>query len=309
MSCDRLTLHQAVRNLRAGLVAMSVLVALSGCGSQSEKPVDKPASSDAPVLVGTVIPATPPQPGAVDGLDPESTKPVAEVAMPPAPPQPRAETNSAPAKPVAAAHRPALASKKSANARRRFACSQRAVSTALSPDDTTVAVARDDGHILLFDAATSQLTADFPANPAAAVLAFSPDGKSLASGSLTDGQVKLWDVAGRRELAALGRVGGTVTEIAFSKDGQTVAATGMISYQPDMQGTLRTWDVTTHRAGQTRAPHRGAVWSVVFSRHGKWMATCGVAGRTQEGETQGEVKIWGPDGAELLHTISNVLGR
>ena len=49
-------------------------------------------------------------------------------------------------------------------------------------------------------------------------VSFSPDGKTLASGS--DGTVKLWDVATRQNIATLEGHWGEVTSVSFSPDGQ-----------------------------------------------------------------------------------------
>ncbi len=53
-------------------------------------------------------------------------------------------------------------------------------------------------------------------------LAFTPDGKSLAS-SGADRTIKLWDVATGEELLTLGKLAGTITMICFSPDGKTMA--------------------------------------------------------------------------------------
>src|SRR5262249_52469786 len=126
-------------------------------------------------------------------------------------------------------------------------------------------------------------------------VAFSPDGKYLASSSVGIGpgsiqgeaQVKVWDAQTGRELSGHTGKGfhGAVTRVIFSPDGKRLASASH-------EKTVDVWDAQTGRETVTLKGHSGYIRSIVFSPDGKRLASA---------SDDNTVKVWDAQtGQELL---------
>jgi WD40 repeat protein/serine/threonine protein kinase len=168
---------------------------------------------------------------------------------------------------------------------------------AYSPDGKYLATAGQGHDLLLLDAVSGEVVWTFSGHTSPVVaVAFHPDGRRLASGSLDadegKGELKVWDVADRREVFTVPRSHGGVTALAFSPDGARLAAGEGNPPRSDEPAEVRLLDAATGSVVRTLSGPAPRVNAVAFSPDGHTLVAGGTARRAVSGMPAGHVKAW-----------------
>ncbi len=204
-----------------------------------------------------------------------------------------------------------------------------------SPDSQTLVTAYDSYHAALWDAGTGAFIASLEDRDTVYRVSFSPDGKTVATGTVATGSasgtVRLWNVETRTEKFTLTGHANSIRSLSFSRDGRLATASwekvrlwdaetgieestltqnnGDVSFSDvnsdgsllatsNYDGTVTLWDVET-KTRKATLQHGDALWYAFFSPDGKTLAS----------QTwRGTLRLWDVETAIQKASFNDVYG-
>jgi WD40 repeat protein len=117
-------------------------------------------------------------------------------------------------------------------------------------------VAGGSDEVTLYDTATGQMNVTFSGFSWVTALAFSPDGRLIASGH-DNGSIRIWDIEKRQKLHSLPDAHKSVSALTFSADGKTLVSAGE-------EKSIHFWDVSKGEPRRTLTGHKDRVPALAF---------------------------------------------
>ena len=142
---------------------------------------------------------------------------------------------------------------------------------AFSPDGTQLAAGSTGRSVQVWEVATGRELRRLENEHRTDFLhvAFSPDGRRLASAGGFDHLVVIWDTQTGNKLFALEGLASAVWMTVFSPDGRRLAGACE-------DGSVKLWDARTGQELLVFQSHEAPTWCVAFSPDGRRLASCGI---------------------------------
>ena len=194
--------------------------------------------------------------------------------------------------------------------------------TTFSPDGKRVLTGSRDGKARVWDLATGQVLMALEHGSVVYSVAYSPDGRTIATGGdQDDGEARLWDTESGALLKKFAAHAEPVLSVAFSRDGRQLLTASYdktarlwdiesgaqlrefrghswwvwsAHFSPDntqvvtasQDGTAIVWSVNSDSHSAPFTGHTGPIYSATFSPDGNFVASCGEDKR---------ILLWRPD--------------
>ena len=182
-----------------------------------------------------------------------------------------------------------------------FSPDGRILASAFCYSDGSASAAQGDpsetssGAVELWDLTSGQMVRSVQEHaPCSLSVAFSPDGRTLASGN-ADGTIELWDVSSGEPKRTLRGHDGPVTAVAFSP----ISHVGHVLASGSSDHSVKIWDAANGTVIRTLLGHTGAITRVVFSSDGHMLASV---------SRDKTARLWNAMNGTLLRTLDDPTG-